>query len=74
LQKSQQNLELKLKTSVFFDTGMKVEHKLASVSKLNAHLDTHSDLVTILANHNLKIGTCYSFNENGSIQIPWNFV
>jgi hypothetical protein len=53
---------------------MKVEQKLTSVYRLNAHLTNHSDLVTILANHNLKIGTCYSLNENGSIQIPWNFV
>lgn len=74
LHKSQASLEQKLNARVLFDTGMDMDQKLDSMSRLNTYMAENKDLLAILQQSNLKIGSVYSLNENGSVQIPWNFV
>ncbi len=75
LRKAQLNLQTSLNTNIFFDGRVDTEQKLDALNRLNNFIKKSSNKTSlpIFENNSIKIGTYYSVNENGSVQIPWNF-
>jgi hypothetical protein len=56
-----------------FSPGLNFEQKLKSMQNLINYLRKNNANLSILENKNLIIGFMYRLNNNGSIQIPWNW-
>ncbi len=69
-------MRTQLKTKIIFDTGLTHDKKLLTMKKLNEYLMTRKlkrlDF-SLLDETDLIIGNYYSINDNGSVQIPWNW-
>ena len=61
---------------LLFDPGLNQEKKLATMYKLHEYLSSKRIDIndfSSLDHNNLIIGTYYAINDNGSVQIPWNW-
>ena len=61
---------------LLFDPGLNQEKKLATMNKLHEYLSSKRIDIndfSSLDHNNLIIGTYYAINDNGSVQIPWNW-
>jgi hypothetical protein len=69
-------LRTQLKPNILFDPCLNSEKKITAMNKLNEYLVgkrmNGSDFAT-LDKTDLIIGTYYAINDNGSVQIPWNW-
>ena len=80
IRKAQEVLEIILKTkSIQFSPGLTTDQQLKAMKSLISYLkksdSNDSNLVelSVLMNKSLLVGFMYRINNNGSIQIPWNW-
>lgn len=76
----QEQLESQLSTSISFDSNLDINKKIVCLENLKSGLMTKYDgsgisqmLKEMLNHSNLNISSCYGVNDDGSIDIPWNF-
>ena len=72
--KMKEILELELKTkSISFSPGLSFEQNLKSMQNLINYSKKNNANLSILENKNLFIGFMFRLNNNGSVQVPWNW-
>lgn len=75
----QENIELSLETSIKFDNGLDMDQKITSLNNLKSGLveakndETKRQLIVLVKNSSLNVGSYYDVNDEGSVDIPWNF-
>jgi hypothetical protein len=78
LRKEQEILELKMHANISFQSGLEMDQKIKCLENLKVFQKNtrkyDKEGGSGLRNANVNISTFYSVNDNGSIDIPWNFV
>ena len=75
----QENLEIALRTSITFDTGLDLDQKISCMENLKASVsgvrneEANRQLSDLVKNSSLNIASYYQVNDDGSVDIPWNF-
>ena len=76
MERMHRKLKAHLEPNILFDPSLNSEKKIITMNKLNEYLVgkrmSRSDFST-LDQTDLIIGTYYAINDNGSVQIPWNW-
>ncbi len=75
--KVKQKVESVLKSNIKFDSSLSLSQKLETLNKLNDFFKLNNQnsnrVLSSLNGIDVNIGTYYCLNDNGSIQIPWNW-